>query len=256
MKQIEFEVAGKRYGYSLPERWDELSQDQFVCFAGYMSDKSDIDAELCRRLIGLDDVVTVSLSISDWWWLTEQLRWLTDLEGYKVGLMDTVTLANGTVCHGFSDDFSDVTWEEWIYADSNANVGRWDVVAAVLYREHKTDWDHQSDPRVPFSQWGADGRLPQMQQLPVEVLAAVALNYKLMRQRLTRRYPRLFTVASEEESGKHRGGAELQRLIRNVMGDNFFEEEKYLRLSVPSVLFQLDRMVREERERRRHAHTN
>ena len=52
------------------------------------------------------------------------------------------------------------------------------------------------------------------------------------------------------------GGADLQALIRNVMGDNFYEEDKYMKLSVPSVLFQLDRMVREERERRRNARTN
>lgn len=254
MNRIEFEIAGKRYPYDVPEKWEELTQQQFITFAGGVGSKSAIDHDLTRRILGLDDVVAVSLSLADWWWVCEKLRWMQNFDTYRVGLMDTITLSDGTVCYGFSDNFSDVTWEEWSYADSNANAGRWDVVAAVLYRPQKKDWDHRSDPREPFSQWGADEKLDQMQQLGSDTLAAVALNYKLMRRQLTRRYRRLFN--SGEEDGGKKGDANLQSLIRNVMGDNFYEEEKYLRLSVPSVLFQLDRMVREERERRRHARTN
>ena len=251
MKRIEFEVAGKRYPYDVPENWDELTQEQFIIFAGGIADKPGIDVETVRRLIGLDDVVTVSLYPADWWLVVHEFDWMAQLDGYKVGKMDTVTLPDGTVCLGFSDDFSDVTWQEWMIADSQANAGRWDIVAAVLYRPRKPDWDHKSDPRGEFSQWDCDERLPQFQQLDKAVLSAVALNYKLMRQILTRRYKRLFTGG-----GGKGNGSDLQTLIRNVMGDNFFEEEKYLKLPVPSVLFQLDRMVREERERRRNARTN
>lgn len=251
MKRIEFEVAGKRYGYDVPENWEELTQEQFIIFAGGVSDKPFIDAETVRRIIGLDDVVTVSLNIADWWMVIHEFDWMTRMEDYKIGKMDTVKLQDGTVCLGFSDDFSDVTWQEWMIADSNANAGRWDNVAAVLYRPQKTDWDHKSDPRGEFSQWDCDTRLPQFQQLDKAVISAVALNYKLMRRMLTRRYKRLFSGGSNKGNG-----ADLQTLIRNIMGDNFFEEEKYLKLSVPSVLFQLDRMVREERERRRNARAN
>lgn len=252
MKKVEFEVAGKRYPYEVPENWGELTQQQFIDFAWGIGEKDRVDPLLAIKLLGIDDVVAVSLNIADWWLVCNWLDWMRDLSGYTVGKMDTVTLPDGTVCLGFSDDFSDVTWQEWMIADSNANTGQWAVVAAVLYRPQKDDWDHQSDPRCDFSQWDSDARLPQFQRLDAAVLAAVALNYKLMRQQLTRRYRRLFSGGSD---GKN-GGADLQTLIRNVMGDNFYEEDKYLKLSVPSVLFQLDRMVREERERRRNARTN
>ena len=59
-------------------------------------------------------------------------------------------------------------------------------------------------------------------------------------------------IGDQQKAGSKGGGTNLGSLIRNVMGDNFFEEEKYLKLPVPSVLFQLDRMVREEKERKRH----
>lgn len=251
MKKIEFKVAGKKYKYQMPERWGELTREQFVVFASCIEGKVGIDAELVRQLLKLDDVVVVSLSLSDWWWLCNQLSWLADFSKYTIGLMDDVTLPDGTVCYGFSDDFSNVTWQEWMIADSQANAGRWDIMAAVLYRPKKPNWNRQSDPRVEFSQWDCDARLTQFQQLESGVMAAITLNYKLMRERLTKRYSRLFT----EGEGK-KGDSNLQTLIRNVMGDNFYEEDKYLRLSVPSVLFQLDRMVREERERRRNARTN
>lgn len=250
MKKVEFEVAGKRYAYNAPENWSELSQEQFVTFAGGIGDKETVDPLLVVKLLGIDDVVTVSLSIADWWEVCKLFEWMGDLSTYTVGLMDSVTLPDRTVCLGFSDDFSDVTWQEWMIADSNANTDRWDIVAAVLYRPQKPDWDHKSDLRMDFSQWDCDARLEQFQKLDASILAAVALNYKLMRQRLTRRYKRLFT------GGGGKSGSDLQTLIRNVMGDNFYEEDKYLKLPVPSILFQLDRMVREENERRRHAKSN
>lgn len=252
MKKVEFEVAGKRYAYDVPECWEELSQQQFIDFAGGIGDKERVDPQLAVKLLGIDDVVTVSLNTADWWLVCSMFDWMRNFDGYTVGKMDTVTLPDGTECLGFSDDFSDVTWQEWMIADSNANAGRWDIVAAVFYRPRRTDWDSTSDPRREFSQWDCDARLPQFQQLDAAVLAAVALNYKLMRQQLTRRYKRLFSGGG----GSKDGGADLQALIRNVMGDNFYEEDKYMKLSVPSVLFQLDRMVREERERRRNARTN
>lgn len=252
MKKVEFEVAGKRYPYEVPENWGELTQQQFIDFAGGIGEKDRVDPLLAIKLLGIDDVVAVSLNLADWWLVCSWLDWMRDLGGYTVGKMDTVTLPDGTVCLGFSDDFSDVTWQEWMIADSNANTGQWAVVAAVLYRPRRADWDHTSDPRREFSQWDCDARLPQFQRLDAAVLAAVALNYKLMRQQLTRRYRRLFSGSSDGKSG----GADLQTLIRNVMGDNFYEEDKYLKLPVPSVLFQLDRMVREERERRRNAKSN
>ena len=42
MKRIEFEVAGKRYPYDVPENWDELTQEQFIIFAGGIVDSYDL----------------------------------------------------------------------------------------------------------------------------------------------------------------------------------------------------------------------
>ena len=256
MQKIDFKVAGKMYRYKVPENWNELTHEQFVIYAGAAVNNATLDVDTVRRIVGLDDVVTVSLDISQWWLLKQQLIWLEDLEGYTIGLMDEVTLPDGTKCFGFSDDFSDVTWQEWMIADAQANANRWDIFAAVMYRPQKADWDHKSDPKVEFSQWDCNERLPQFQQLPTDVMAAIAINYKCMRRQLTRRYRRLFNYGAQPKEGEQQSGGDLHTLIANVMGDNFYEEEKYLHLAVPSVLFQLDRMVREEKERRKRANAN
>jgi len=253
MQKIDFKVAGTMYRYNVPENWNELTHEQFIIYAGAAVNNATLDYDTVRRIVALDDVVTVSLDISQWWMLKQQLVWMEDLEGYTCGLVDEVTLPDGTKCMGFSDDFSDVTWQEWMIADAQANAGHWDIFAAVMYRPQKPDWDHKSDPKVDFSQWDCDSRLPQFQQLPADVMAAVALNYKLMRRILTKKYRRLFNYGAKPKEGEPQTGGDLHTLICNVMGDNFYEEEKYLHLAVPSVLFQLDRMVREEKERRKHA---
>ena len=258
MKRFEFKIAGTLYKTMVPENWDEVTHDQFVTYAGAVVDKTTMDFDTIRRILNLDDVVTYSLTPSDWYFLKLALSFMENIEGYRVGLMDDVTLPDGTKCYGFSDDFSDVTWQEWMIADAQAGANRWDIFAAVMYRPRKENWDHKSEPRVEFSRWDCDQRLPLFQKLPSEQLAAIALNYKCMRRLLTRRYRRLFSGVPTDEMNKgHQNvGTDLHTLINNVMGDNFYEEEKYLHLAVPSVLFQLDRMVREEKERKRHARAN
>lgn len=250
MQTVEFKVAGKMYACQVPDRWADITPRQFAIFAGCIAGDTElIDPDTVRRILDIPDVVAVNLTVADWYFLEETIHWMLDLDSYTTTALPFVKLADGTECHGFADDFSDVTWEEWTIADSQANAGRWDIVAAVMYRPIKPNWDRHSDPRVEFNKWDSESRLAAMQALGTDTLAAVALNYKLLRHQLTRRFKRLFTPAGGDSKG---GGTNLGSLIRNVMGDNFFEEEKYLKLPVPSVLFQLDRMVREEKERKRH----
>lgn len=251
MKQIDFIVAGKRYEYTVPEKWDELTREQFMAFV----EVNTFDLELVRRIVGMDDVVAVSLTPADWWCVRKEFEWMQDVEGIGKLYIDQVKLKDGTVCYGYNSDFSDVTWEEWMFADTYASRGRWDVVAAVLYRPERADWNHETDRRIPFSKFGASERTPLMGELEPLLLQSIKVNYQLLRKRMTDHYYHIFVDYSDDETEQKDQRKQAKpsptdwlTIIRNMMGDNFYEEQKYYQLSVPSVLFQLESRVKEAKK--------
>lgn len=261
MKDVIFNVAGKDYKCTIPEKWSEITQDQFVIFVNNLKSKKDgIALDTVEQIIGIDIVVAVSLSPSDWWWLRKELEWMLDVNSIDRLVIDELTLENGATLYGYSGDFSDVSFEEWIFADTYAELQRWDIVAAVLYRPERDGWNHECDRRIPFSKYGADARSKMTAKLDPAILKAIRMNYLLLRRRMTKKHRRLFHE-SEVGNGTDRGKTRKNTtgwlsLIRNVMGDNFYEEEKYMQLSVPSVFFQLERMIKENNERKRHGNAN
>ena len=248
MKQIDFVVAGKRYEYTVPGKWEELTAGQFRAYV----EVGEFNIELVRRIIGMDDVVAVSLTIADWWAVCREFDWMKETDGIGSLFIDTITLPDGTVCHGYNADFSDVTWEEWMFADTYANKGRWDVVAAVLYRPECPDWNHETDRRIPFTKYGASERMIQTAALDPLTLRCIQVNYLLLRKRMTDHFYHIFIDPGDEDEGgsrqKRQASTDWLTIIRNMMGDNFYEEQKYFQLSVPSVLFQLESRVKEARK--------
>ena len=248
MKQLDFVVAEKRYEYTVPERWEEVTAEQFRAYV----EVGEFGVELVRRIVGMDDVVAVSLTVADWWAVCREFDWMRETDGIGSLFIDTITLPDGTVCYGYNADFSDVSWEEWMFADTYANKGRWDVVAAVLYRPERPDWNHETDRRIPFTKYGASERMSQTAKLDPLTLRCIQVNYLLLRKRLTDHFYHIFIDPGDEdeESGrpKRQGATDWLTIIRNMMGDNFYEEQKYFQLSVPSVLFQLESRVKEARK--------
>ena len=250
------------YHCSLPEKWEELTAEQFVAVVSYLSKpQTGMPIDLTLQLVGIPDEVAVSLELADWWWLWQELKWVEEIEKCDTLVIQELKLKDGTVCYGYDDDLSNISWEEFIYADTYAAEKRYSVVAGVLYRPERAGYSHESDRRIPFSKYGADARSQEFANLGSDWLEAIGLNYLLLRRRLTKQYPRIFSeVDPEEEEQNKRMGKRKQRprgsnwlgLIRSMMGDNFFEEQKYMSLPVPSVLFQINRVVKENNERRRH----
>ncbi len=248
MKKIDFVVAGKRYEYSVPEKWDEMSADQFRTYV----EVGNFGIDLVRRIIGMHDVVAVSLNMGQWWQLRQEFEWLKDTDNVGKLFINQVTLTDGTVCYGYNADFSNITWEEWMFCDTYANAGRWDVLAAVLYRPERENWNHETDRRIPFTKYGAESRVARMNELDPLTLRCIQLNYKMLRKRLTDHYSQIFSLPDEEEEEgrkkKNAGSTDWLTIIRNMMGDNFFEEQKYYNISVPAVFFQLEARVKEAKK--------
>lgn len=252
MKKIDFVVAGKRYEYDVPDKWEEVSSDQFRAYV----EAGSFGPDMVRRLMSMDDVVAVSLTPADWWCVCQEFQWMQDTDGIGKLYIDQITLPDGTVCYGYNSDFSDVTWEEWMFADTYASRGQWHVVAAVLYRPQRKDWNHETDRRIPFSKFGASDRMEQTAKIDPLTMRCIQVNYLLLRKRMTDHFYHIFIEAVDEEEdnsngsrkGKQKGATDWLSIIRNMMGDNFYEEQKYYQLSVPSVLFQLESRVKEAKK--------
>ena len=247
MKTIAFDVAGHRYEYQVPESWAELTTEQFKAWVRH---GGELGAALSIDLLGMDAVVALNLLPADWWVVNHELEWMTDTEGIRTLYIDELTMPDGTVFYGYNADWSDVTWEEWMFAENYAAAGHWEVVAAVLYRPERTDWNRESDRRIPFTKYGTEKRMEQTAKLDTDTLRAIEVNYKFLRKRMTDNCVHLFHEPAEDEGKgqnmrKRRKSTDWLSIIRNMMGDNFYEEQKYLQLSVPSVLYQLEQRVKE-----------
>ena len=248
MKQIDFVVAGKRYDYNVPEKWEEVTAEQFRTFVAV----GEFGVELVRRIVGMADVIAVNLTVAEWWAVCHEFDWMKETDNVGKLFIDVVTFPDGTVCYGYNADFSNVTWEEWMFADTYAYKGRWDVVAAVLYRPERQDWNHETDRRIPFTKYGASERMSQTAKLDPLTLRCIQVNYLLLRKRLTDHFYHIFIDSDDEDKEndrqKKQGATDWLTIIRNMMGDNFYEEQKYFQLSVPSVFFQLEARVKEARK--------
>lgn len=256
MKKIDFKVAGKTYSHTLPENWEETSPEQFLRMAAHAAQGDT--ASVAMALLQPEPEVMAALKPADWWALSREVEWATDLDALTRQPLDTVALPGGTVLIGWSGDFGGVTWEEFIFADTYAERHRWDVVLAALWRPANPDWDGESDQRIPFSTYGTERRLELTKDLPREWLDAVEVAYLTLRKHLTDRFPRLFNTKEEigeeqpPEPGRPRRKPKpgWMEVTRNLMADNFYEERKYMQLPAASVLFQLHRMIEQSRRRK------
>lgn len=243
MKQLSFEVAAARYTYALPENWAEITPLQlrhYVADGGFSN-------RMIERLLDLSPVVAACLAPADWWWLRRELDYLRDPTGISTQLLPELKVDGIGTLYGYNADFTDVSWVEWCYADTYAARGRWDVVTATLYRPQRTDYNGETDRRVPFSKYGTENRLAAIARLDDLTLQTIRLLYLALRHRLTDHYPHLFPPRDTDTKAAPSASAPTDWLtiIRNAMGDHFHEEAKYMALPVPSVLFQLERRIKE-----------
>jgi len=126
-----------------------------------------------------------------------------------------------------------------------------------LYREKKENHDYQSDIRIPFSIYGTEKRLANIQKLDSNTVAAIALNYKALREKnIADKYTHLFSPPLSEGDGGRlpSGGLRLASFSwvnahRNILSEHFFEEEKFLKSNVHAVLHRMNALIAESRKK-------
>ena len=135
-----------------------------------------------------------------------------------------------------------------MYADQYFMNNQFFHAIAVLYREKKENHDYQSDIRIPFSIYGTEKRLANIQKLDKAAVAAIALNYKALREKnIADKYIHLFSPPLSEGLGE--AVFSWVNAHRNILSEHFFEEEKFLKSNVHAVLHRMNALIAESKKR-------
>ena len=121
---------------------------------------------------------------------------------------------------------------------------------AVLYREKKENYDYQSDIRIPFSIYGTEKRLKNIENLDKNIVAAIALNYNALREKnIAERYLHVFTQAVSNENEEN--NFSWVEVHRNILSEYFFEEDKFLKSNVHAVLHRMNNLILESKKKKK-----
>lgn len=254
---------GREREYRIPSGWGELDKTTIRPAAKllpYLKEGAYHD-EALRGICGIPKKTWKKLTSAEKLYISYELRWIAETRPeLDDNLVGSVRL-QGKRYEGFARLFSDMTWGEFIWADTFFMLGRPAELAAVLWRE-KTRGERE---RTPFDEEGMRRRTAMFRRLPPETTAAIFLNYAATRKKaLEDRYTNVFPQPAGRKTGKEEGEEETKALDGKgkgspawfethyaLVGENITEEGGYLKARLSTAMQLLDRRIRTERETRR-----
>ena len=251
MVELKIEINGKPYVSQVPEKFDELSREQFFEVCSNIlcaSQGKDPHTGYYTTLLGIDEKVWQTLTPAQRYPLKALLEF-TDTRRPKISrLLVPYIVAKGQQLIGYQPTFSNTTWQEFVYADGYALSGRYKEAAAVLYRPQRKLFNGETDRRIPFSIYGTDTRLSLFDAVPEEVLLAIILNYNALRKTyLEEKYPFIF-ARSNKRTGKNSVFSWV-KIHRDLMGEQFFDEKKFFDSNVHVILHRLNHVIEDSQSR-------
>ena len=250
--EIRFETGFGDYEIRFADGWKDLSRRQATeWLAHVLMSGPELTPYIISRLLALPAEVRVNIEPEQWQAMAERLAWLKDVDAIDSWKADCVTLTSGAEWWvGSRPDFSDMTYLEWVYADTLAVKRMWRELAACLCRPLGGRLE-----RERFTLEGMERRHDRLQKdwkvRIAEECYAVCCNFVLLRKRFVSRWPRLFSgevvVEGETVYDAQRGDkarpADWLKLLRLLLGANFYEEQKALELPVAAVLERMNAVV-------------
>lgn len=249
MQKITINIGTHEKQCAVPESWNELTDEQFLfCLAHYVGPEHTPVA-IIRHFLAPDEEADFFLLPIHYNALYEgAFSWLRSFDGIRTWLPSSIVLIDGRECRPPMPDFSNVTWEEFMFADSLAQRGNWAGVAACLYRPLAEGATEDDDPRIPFSVFGVNARVGCFDIVGAHTLAAVEICYSTLKTRLASRYPNLFGMSKSGNGGKP---ASWMEISHTILGDTVWNEAQLHSTSVTEVLSMLDRKIKESKEERK-----
>ena len=112
-----------------------------------------------------------------------------------------------------------------------------------MYRQQRADYNGEQDRRIPFSTYGYETRAKTIKKIDDNLISCLVLNYSGLRQsHIVERYPNIFTKSADSKQPQEDNFSWLN-VHRNVLGEQYFEEEKILKTAVHTVLDRLNKLL-------------
>ena len=256
-------ITGKRtHRHQVPESWEELDGSQLKHAMLYRAAGSMGHAdEDARRILGVKRRVWRKIPPAQKCMMTEELLGFVFEETPSFRDNKTPVVRAGLRrLHGFDDMLSDVTWEEFIYADT--------FMLRKMYREMVTVLYRPANPltkrKRPFSDKDLPRNSRRTDRLDETTVALLALNYRAVRKKAVEEmngylFPSMdetymdgkrITMEEDESQAPNQaaGWADTHHIL---MGDLAYEEEKFLKSKATTIVAWLNRRIKESREAER-----
>lgn len=265
MNTLTYEIEGHKTELTFPSSIAECSGPQLTAVAtarmGLLTDE-----ELLVRLCGIPADVVEAMSPFQRYKIVEATEPVIQFESnellWKKWRFPTVEI-NGQTFYGPEDSFGNITWGEFIYADQCMIQGYHQAAIAALFRPERPGWDGETDRRLPFSVPGTKYRFPKFGDIDGALAAAIVWNYRAVRSAaVDAAYPALFPYfdpdakpekdEEEEETEPKDEPSDFSwiNVHRSILGENIQDEDKFLNLSMHTVLYRLNAAVIESKKRK------
>lgn len=245
MKTIDIHIGTSVFSFSAPENWSEVSQEQFESFILHQDSFDEIKDETLFSVLSVPYEVQLFISEIDKYNLKKCIFFLSKMSLISNWVVQKLILSDGRVATPPAWDFSNMTWEEFIFADTYASRQELKVLASILFRPETETCDENISKRTPFSIEGTTNRLKLFDNVKEESLMGVYIIFVSLRKRLADKYPRLFIESDEDDDNSN--GCDWLKITRELLGEDFVEEKKLLGLPVNSVLTRLERLIKDNR---------
>lgn len=230
----------RRVESTIPEHWGELTAEQLIAVAK-SSDGSVTDAELLAWMCGIKHEIIMRLDEFPKYMLGKELEFMGEFKPSYAFVLKRVKklFAPHSRMEG-------VTWGQFIFADSyyekavdDADDEARDKFIACLYLPEKKAFDDKLiEDRAEY----VKKHLRDIEK------TAISLNYRLVKEWITERYPFIFQKqddVKEAERAKKAKGTSWVKIHESIVGDDIINSDKYAKLPMHTVLRFLTSKIKE-----------
>lgn len=260
---IDLCIIGKsEYLFPVPDSWADLTPPQFraACECWMRGPlKLDYPDALVRRVLGVPKRVWRKIPQSQRRWIAlDRLAFIAESKPVFRDNKVPVVRVGLRRLHGFDDMFSDLTWEEFIYADTFMQRKMFREAITVLYRPAGL----LTGKKLPFSDRELENNSHRIDKMDDATVTAIVTCYMAVRKKAVEEKNRFIFPPSDntyfdgqlvEDTQQKNSGTEASWADAHhiLMGDLAYEEPKFLHSKATTMLNWMNRRIKENREAER-----
>lgn len=239
------DIEYKRFGFrrrisvTMPARWEELSAEQLAVVARSFHDWVS-EAEMIAVMCGIPEKLVKRFDEYQQYVLGKELDFMGEFKPAYAFVLKRVKKLTAPLprMEGVSFAqfmYADTYYEKYVDMEDEKAL---DKFIACLYLPNKKE----------FSEKLIEERAEYVaQHLAVIEKTAISLNYRLVKEWITERYPFVFQKPAgdgEKKKVKPKSGSWVQ-ILEGIVGDDIINQDKYARLPMHTVLRFLTQKIKE-----------